>query len=32
MRRAQPLPVHDEIVIEDLSVEEGEAFVLAVES
>jgi hypothetical protein len=29
--RARPLPAHDEMVIEDLSVEEGEAFVLAVE-
>jgi hypothetical protein len=32
LRRARPLPPHDEMVIEDLSAEEGEAFVLAVES
>jgi len=32
LRRARPLPVHDEMVIEDLCAEEGEAFVLAVES
>jgi hypothetical protein len=32
LRRARPLPAHDEMVIEDLSAEEGEAFVLAVES
>jgi len=32
LRRARPLPAHDEMVIEDLSVEEGEAFVLTVES
>jgi hypothetical protein len=31
LRRARPLPAHDEMVIEDLSVEEGEAFVLTVE-
>lgn len=32
LRRARPLPPHDEMVIEDLGAEEGEAFVLAVES
>jgi hypothetical protein len=32
LRRARPLPAHDEMMIEDLSVEEGEAFVLTVES
>jgi hypothetical protein len=32
LRRARPLPKHDEMVIEDLSAEEGEAFLLAVES
>jgi len=32
LRRARPLPAHDEMVIEDVSVEEGEAFVLAVQS
>ena len=32
LRRARPLPTHDEMVIEDLSAEEGEAFVVAVES
>jgi hypothetical protein len=32
LRRARPLPAHDEMVIEDLSSEEGEAYVLAVES
>ena len=31
-RRARPLPDHDEMVIEDLSEEEGEAFLAAVES
>jgi len=32
LRRARPLPPHDEMVIEDLSEEEGEAFLHAVES
>lgn len=32
LRRARPLPSHDEMVIEDLSAEEGEAFVLAAAS
>jgi hypothetical protein len=32
LRRARPLPPHNDMVIEDLSAEEGEAFVLAVES
>jgi len=32
LRRARPLPSHDEMVIEDLTAEEGEAFFLAVES
>jgi hypothetical protein len=32
LRRARPLPPHDEMVIEDLTTQEGEAFVLAVES
>lgn len=32
LRRARPLPAHDEMVIDDLSAEEGEAFVLAVDS
>ena len=31
-RRARPLPPHDEMVIEDLSDEEGVAFLTAVES
>jgi hypothetical protein len=31
-RRARPLPDHDEMVIEDLSEDEGEAFLAAVES
>jgi hypothetical protein len=31
-RRARPLPDHNEMVIEDLSEEEGEAFLAAVES
>jgi hypothetical protein len=30
--RARPLPPHDEMVIEDLSEEEGVAFLAAVES
>jgi len=32
LRRARPLPPHDEMVIEDLSEEEGAAFLTAVES
>lgn len=32
LRRARSLPPHDERVIEDLSSEEGEAFLRAVES
>lgn len=32
LRRAHPLPDHDEMVIEDLSEEEGEAFLSAVQS
>jgi hypothetical protein len=32
LRHARPLPSHDDMVIEDLSAEEGEAFVLAVAS
>jgi hypothetical protein len=32
LRRACPLPGHDEMVIEDLSEEEGEAFLAAVQS
>jgi hypothetical protein len=32
LRRAHPLPDHDEMVIEDLSEEEGEAFLSAVKS
>jgi hypothetical protein len=32
LRRARPLPDHDEMVIEGLSVEEGEAFLAAVRS
>jgi len=32
MRRARPLPPHDQMVIEDLTEEEGEAFVAAVDS
>jgi hypothetical protein len=32
LRRARPLPPHDEMVIEDLSEEEGAAFLAAVES
>jgi len=31
-RRARPLPGHDEMVIEDLSEEEGGAFLAAVQS
>jgi hypothetical protein len=32
MRRARPLPPHDQMVIEDLTEEEGEAFLAAVDS
>ncbi len=32
LRRARPLPDHDEMVIDDLTVEEGEAFLAAIES
>ena len=32
LRRAQPLPSHDEMVIKDLSAEEGAAFLAAVDS
>jgi hypothetical protein len=32
LRRARPLPPHDEMVIEDLSEEEGAAFLAAVAS
>ena len=32
LRRARPLPPHDEMVIEDLSEDEGAAFLVAVES
>ena len=32
LRRARPLPEHGEIVIEDLSEEEGAAFLAAVDS
>ena len=32
LRRARPLPPHDEMVIDDLSEEEGAAFLAAVES
>jgi hypothetical protein len=32
LRRARPLPPHDEMVIEDLSEEEGAAFLAAVGS
>jgi hypothetical protein len=32
LRRVRPLPDHDEMVIEDLSEEEGEAFLAAVQS
>ncbi len=31
-RRARPLPDHDEMVIEGLSEEEGEAFLAAIQS
>lgn len=32
LRRARPLPTHDEMVIDDLSEEEGAAFLDAVQS
>lgn len=32
LRRARPLPAHDDMVIEDLTEEEGKAFLEAVES
>jgi hypothetical protein len=32
LRRARPLPPHDEMVIEDLSEEEGAAFLAAIDS
>jgi hypothetical protein len=32
LRRARPLPTHDEMVIEDLTEEEGAAFLAAVDS
>lgn len=32
LRRARPLASHNEMVIEDLTVEEGEAFLAAIES
>jgi hypothetical protein len=32
LRRVRPLPGHDEMVIEDLNEEEGEAFLAAVRS
>jgi hypothetical protein len=32
LRRVRPLPDHDEMVIKDLSEEEGEAFLAAVQS
>ncbi|MCA1698788.1 MAG: hypothetical protein LC790_07785 [Actinobacteria bacterium] len=32
LRRARPLPPHDEMVIEDVSVEEGAAFLASVDS
>jgi hypothetical protein len=32
LRRARPLPPHDEMVIDELSEEEGTAFLAAVES
>lgn len=32
LRRARPLPDHDEMVIEDLTPEEGEAFLVAIQS
>jgi hypothetical protein len=32
LRRARPLPDRDEMVIEDLTVEKGQAFLAAIES
>jgi hypothetical protein len=32
LRRARPLPPHDEMVIDDLTKEEGEAFLAALET
>jgi hypothetical protein len=32
LRRARPLPDHDEMMIEDLTQEEGEAFLAAIRS
>lgn len=32
LRRARPLPPHNEMVIEDLSTEEGVAFLAAIDS
>jgi len=32
LRRARPLPAHDQMVIDDLTEEEGAAFLAAVES
>ena len=32
LRRARPLPPHDEMVIEDLTEEEGAAFLAAIDS
>lgn len=32
LRRARPLPDHDEMMIEDLTEEEGEAFLAAIRS
>lgn len=32
LRRARPLPSHEDMVIDDLSAEEGEAFLAALET
>ena len=32
LQRARPMPSHDEMVIEDLTVEEGDAFLEALEA
>lgn len=32
LRRARPLPSHEDMVIDDLTVEEGEAFLAALET
>lgn len=32
LRRARPLPPHDEMVIDDITVEEGAAFLIALEA